>query len=220
VTPSLHAGSSRERGASTSYERAVGAFNAGKLEEALRLAAAAEEENPKKPDIPNLRGAILTGQKRYDEAAEQFNSALKLDPNFYQAKLNLAEIDLRRGKYAEAAQRYEEMQQLDPESEILQFKLILCDLLSGDIDAASARADVMKFPGNTPAYYFARAAVALKQGNKDRAQTYFENLKKYYAEEQRVYFLRSLKDLGLLDEHSSEATKPQNQQDKKSSDEN
>jgi predicted Zn-dependent protease len=97
-----HAGSAWQHSAYSPFESAVKAFNEGKLEEAERLADAAEKGNPKKPDIPNLRGAILTKQKRYSEAAEQFNAALARKPNFYQAKLNLAEVNLQQGKYAKA----------------------------------------------------------------------------------------------------------------------
>jgi tetratricopeptide (TPR) repeat protein len=213
-------GSARQRGADTSFDNAVQAFNAGKLQDAERLADAAEEANPKKPEIRNLRGAIFARQKRYDQAIEQFDAALAIDPNFYQAKLNLAEVNLYQGKYAEAAQRYEELQRLDPESELLEFKLILCAILSGDAVRASAMADIMKFPGKTPAYYYARAAIALKEGNKRRAQKYFADAKKYYLEEQCAYFARSLKDLDLIDPNSTEQAKSQRQPADKKTDEN
>jgi ferritin-like protein len=55
----------------------------------------------------------------------------------------------------------------------------------------------MKFPGKTPAYYYARAAIALKRGEKEVAQKYFENVKKYYSEEQCRYFAQSLKEIDL-----------------------
>ena len=55
--------------------------------------------------------------------------------------------------------------------------------------------DVMKFPGKTPAYYYARAAIALKRGQKETAQKYLENVKKYYSESQCAYFAQSLKEI-------------------------
>jgi tetratricopeptide (TPR) repeat protein len=204
-------GLARPRNTDSSFDSALKAFNAGKLEDAERLAGAAEEANPKRPDIRNLRGAIFAKQKRYDQAVEQFDAALAIDPNFHQAKLNLAEVNLYQGKYAEAAQHYEELQRLDPESELLQFKLILCALLSGDPVRASTMADIMKFPGKTPAYYYARAAIAFKRGNKENAQKYFGNVKKYYSEEQCAYFVRSLKDLDFIDPNSTEQAKSQGQ---------
>jgi tetratricopeptide (TPR) repeat protein len=209
-----YTGSARPRSDDTQFASAVRAFNAGQLEDAERLADAAEKVAPKKPDIPNLRGAILTKQKRYREAVEQFNAALALDPNFYQAKLNLAEVNLRQGKYAEARQLYEELQKLDPVSELLQFKLILCALLSGDVNRASTMVDAMKFPGVTPAYYYARAAIAFKGGNKEGAQKYFENVKKYYSEEQCAYFAHSLKELDLAGPKPAEPAKSQSSQER------
>jgi len=213
-------GPARQRGADASFDSAVQAFNAGRLGDAERLADAAGEANPKRPDIWNLRGAIFARQKRYDQAVEQFNAALAIDPNFYQAKLNLAEVNLYQGKYAEAAKHYEELRKLDPDSELLQFKLILCALLSGDATRAATMADIMNFPGKTPAYYYARAAIALKRGNKESAQKYFSNVKRYYSEEQCAYFARSLKDLDLIDPNSIDQAKSQGQPSIKKTDEN
>jgi tetratricopeptide (TPR) repeat protein len=209
-----HAGSARQSGDDAPFASAVKAFNSGKFEDAQRLADIAEKADPKKPDIPNLRGAIFARQKHYKEAEEQFDAALTLDPNFYQAKLNLAEVNLLQGKNAEAAQLYEDLRKLDPASELLEFKLVLCALLSGDSNRASTMVDVMKFPGVTPAYYYARAAIALKRGNKEEAQKYFENVKKYYQEEQCAYFAHSLKDLDLAGAKSSEPAKSPRSPDK------
>ena len=178
-------------------ERATSAFNQGRFEEAEKQVDAAARAGSKKPEIPNLRGAIFTRQKRYDEAAEQFNQALALDPKFYPAKLNLAEVKLLEGKYAEATQEYQALKEMDPGSELVDFKLVLCALLAGEQTKASGIVDLMKFPGKTPAYYYARAAIALKRGEKEAAQKYFENVKKYYSEEQCRYFAQSLKEIDL-----------------------
>jgi len=183
------------RSSSAALERATTAFNQGKFAEAEKQVDAAEKVDAKKPEIPNLRGAIFTKQKRYDEAAQQFNQALALDPKFYPAKLNLAEVNLLQGKYADAAQLYQELKQLDPGSELLEFKLALCALLAGEENRATAMVDVMKFPGKTPAYYYARAAIALKRGQKETAQKYLENVKKYYSDEECAYFAQSLKEI-------------------------
>src|SRR5208283_1709756 len=87
------------------------------------------------------------------------------------------------------------LKQLDPGSELLEFKLTLCALLAGEENRATAMVDVMKFPGKTPAYYYARAAIALKRGQKETAQKYLENVKKYYSDEQCAYFAQSLKEI-------------------------
>jgi tetratricopeptide (TPR) repeat protein len=196
-----------QRTASGALERAIRAFNQGRLEEAEKQVDAAARMEPKRPEILNLRGAILTRQKKYDEAVEEFERALAIDPKFYPAKLNLAEVKLLQGKYAEATQGYESLKTLDPESELVEFKLVLCALLNGEQSKASGMVDVMKFPGKTPAYYYARAAIALKRGETEAAQKYFENVKKYYSEEQCAYFAQSLKEIDLTSETPSQPAK-------------
>jgi tetratricopeptide (TPR) repeat protein len=186
-----------QRSTNAAIERATSAFNQGRLEEAERQIDAAARAGSKKPEIPNLRGAILTSEKRYDEAVEQFNQALALDPKFYVAKFNLAQVELLEGKYSEAAKEYEALKEVDPESELVDFKLVLCALMAGEESKASGIADLMKFPGKTPAYYYARAAIALRRGEKEAAQKYFENVKKYYSEEQCRYFAQALKEIDL-----------------------
>jgi hypothetical protein len=65
----------------------------------------------------------------------------------------------------------------------------------------------MKFPGKTPAYYYARAAIALKRGQKETAQKYLENVKKYYSDEQCAYFAQSLKEIDFT---AAKPTEPVN----------
>jgi tetratricopeptide (TPR) repeat protein len=200
------------RNGGAALERATVAFNQGKFAEAEKQVDAAERLDAKKPEIPNLRGAIFTKQKRYDEAAQQFNQALALDPKYYPAKLNLAEVNLLQGKYADAARLYEELKQLDPGSELLEFKLTLCALLAGEENKATAMVDVMKFPGKTPAYYYARAAIALERGQKETAQKYLENVKKYYSDDQCAYFAQSLKEIDFTAAKPPQPAKMSDQQ--------
>jgi tetratricopeptide (TPR) repeat protein len=184
-----------QRTYSAALERATTAFNQGKFPEAEKQVDAAEKAEPNKPEIPNLRGAIFAKQKRFGEASQQFNQALALDPKFYPARFNLAEVSLLQGKYPDAAREYQELKQVDPGSELLDFKLALCALLSGEDDRATAIVDLMKFPGKTPAYYYARAAIAMKRGQKEAAQKYLESVKKYYSDEQCAYFAQALKEV-------------------------
>jgi tetratricopeptide (TPR) repeat protein len=195
-----------QRTGRAALEKAIDAFNQGKIEQAERFVDAAARADLKRPEIPNLRGAIFIRQKRYEDAAEQFSQALALDPKFYPAKLNLAAAKLLERDYTGAIKEYEALKEVDPDSELVDFQLVLCTLLSGDPSKASGMADLMKFPGKTPAYYYARAAIALKKGEKAAAQKYFENAKKYYSEEQCRFFAQSLKEMDLT---SAAPTQPE-----------
>ncbi len=184
-----------QRTSDTTLERATSAFNKGRFEEAEKQAAAAEKAGSKKPEVANLLGAVYTRQKRYDEAVEQFNQALALDPKFFPARLNLAEARLLQGNYADAQKQYQALKEMDPESEVVDFKLVLCFLLESEDVKANATVDTMKFPGKTPAYYYARAAIELKRGGKEAADRYYVNAKKYYTDAQCDYFAQSLKEI-------------------------
>lgn len=200
-----------QRTYSAALERATTAFNQGKFAEAEKQVDAAEKAEPNKPEIANLRGAIFTKQKRFGEASQQFNQALALDPKFYPAKFNLAEVSLLQGRYPDATREYQELKQVDPGSELLDFKLALCALLSGEDARAMTIVDVMKFPGKTPAYYYARAAVAMKRGQKEAAQKYLESVKKYYSDEQCAYFAQALKEVDLTDMKAPQPNASQSQ---------
>ena len=199
-------GSSQQGKSNSALERALVAFKVGKYEEAQKQIDVAEKINPKQPEVNNLRGAIFTKQRAFDQAEEQYNAALALDQKYYPSKLNLAELDLLRGKYAEAKQRYEQLQKLDSDSELLQFKLALCAVMAGDSTNAFVIVNQMKFPGRTPAYYYSQAAIALKAGQKETAQKYFTNVKKYYSKQECAYFAQSLKDLDLTMQPAATST--------------
>jgi hypothetical protein len=71
------------------------------------------------------------------------------------------------------------------------------DVLDNRQSQAAQLINDMTFPGTTPAYYFARAAVLLKQLQEKQAQQYFTNARKYYDEQQCAYFMRFLQQNGL-----------------------
>jgi Flp pilus assembly protein TadD len=48
-----------QRKGSAALEKAIDAFNQGQIEQAEKLVEAAARADSKKPEIPNLRGAII-----------------------------------------------------------------------------------------------------------------------------------------------------------------
>jgi tetratricopeptide (TPR) repeat protein len=178
-------------------KKATQALGAGNLAEADKQADAAAKLQPASALTANLRGVIAVQKKHYEDAASRFTQAIAADENFYPAKLNLADLLLLQGKYADARARYQELQQIDPKSELLQFKIVVTDVLDDRQFQAVQLINDMTFPGTTPAYYFARAAVLLKQSQEKEAQQYFTNARKYYDEQQCRYFQRFLQQNGL-----------------------
>lgn len=191
-------GLAEPKGLEAAIERANRTLNQGKLDEAEKQVDAAQKLYPDKPEVWNLRGAIFLKQRRLDDAAEQFSKALQLDPKFYGAKFNLAQVFLLQNKFDDAQTRFQELQTVDPKSELLQFKIVLCTVLKGQADQASTLIDTMTFPGETPAYYYARAAALLKRSQQKEARQYLANARKYYPDAQCAFFDQELKQVGLL----------------------
>jgi tetratricopeptide (TPR) repeat protein len=186
-----------DKGYGAAIKKATQALKAGNLTEADKQADVAAKLEPASAQTANLRGVIAVQKKKYEDAAGRFTEAIAADEKFYPAKLNLADVFLLQGKYADARARYEELQQVDPKSELLQFKIVVTDVLDNRQSQAAQLINDMTFPGTTPAYYFARAAVLLKQSQEKQAQQYFTSARKYYDEQQCAYFMRFLQQNGL-----------------------
>jgi Tfp pilus assembly protein PilF len=178
-------------------KKATQALGAGNLAEADKQVDVAAKLEPASAQTANLRGVIAVQRKEYEDAASRFTEAIAADEKFYPAKLNLADVLLLQRKWADARTRYEELQRVDPKSELLQFKIVVADVLDDRQFQAIQLINDMTFPGTTPAYYFARAAVLLKQSQEKEAQQYLTNARKYYDEQQCAYYMRFLQQNGL-----------------------
>ena len=169
----------------------------GKVDDATRDAEQAEKLDPNNPETANLLGIVASKKKDYPEAISQFNRALTENPKFYTAKFNLVDVLLMKGDYDQARTMLADLSQIDPKSEIVQFKFALSYVLDGKTDDAMSFIDTMDFPGKTPAYYYARAAVWLKKGLIKDATQYSVNAHKYYTDGQCSYFVSMLREMGL-----------------------
>jgi tetratricopeptide (TPR) repeat protein len=73
-------------------ERAYEYEDTAELEKALRECNAAIEVDPSLSDAYNLRGIVLEELGREEEAVEAYRQAIRLDPEFYEAKDNLFQL--------------------------------------------------------------------------------------------------------------------------------
>ena len=169
----------------------------GKIDEAAADAQLAEKLDPTNPESANLLGIVASKKKDYAAAVSQFNRALTENPKFYTAKFNLVDVLLLQGDYQQARSILAGLSEIDPKSEVVQFKFALSFVLANETDQASAFIDEMEFPGKTPAYYYARAAVWLKKGLDKDASQYSVNAHKYYTDSQCKYFVSILQEMGL-----------------------
>jgi tetratricopeptide (TPR) repeat protein len=169
----------------------------GKIDEATKDAQQANKLDPDNPETANLLGIVASKKKDYPGAISQFNRAITENPKFYTAKFNMVDVLLMKGDYDQARSILSDLSQIDPKSEIVQFKFALSYVLANQTDEAMSFIDQMNFPGKTPAYYYARAAVWLKKGLTKDANQYSVNAHKYYTDGQCTYFVGVLREMGL-----------------------
>lgn len=171
-------------------------FDAKKYDLALQKLQTVEKSLPGDPFILNLLGAAYTKKKDYATAQGYFEQALSKQPDFFPAKFNLGELLFLQRRYAEALQYFGNMQQMDPRNELLQFKIFLCELQLGDKDAATAILKTIKYPSDTPAWYYAQAAWESKNGNNKKALEYVIGAKNIFGLKTAL-FDETFEDLGI-----------------------
>jgi tetratricopeptide (TPR) repeat protein len=166
------------RNAGDAYLRALAAaaeaYSERDFSKALDKLDIADQIAPNIPDTWNLRGAIYAEQHAFEKAEDAFETEGKLTPGDFWPPYNIAELLLMEKKYAQAAAAFQRLEVYAGHEELVQFKIIFADLLMGNMDAAKPVLDAMKFPCDTPAYYYAHAAWEFAHKN-EKDGTYFVN---------------------------------------------
>ncbi len=83
------------------------------FDKALAAAKALEKEYPDNPLVQNLKGGVYLGRKEAAPARASFEKALVLDPAYFPAVTNLAQLDLQEKKPEAARKRFEAILEKD-----------------------------------------------------------------------------------------------------------
>jgi tetratricopeptide (TPR) repeat protein len=151
------------------------------------------------PDDPlalNLLGAIQIRKKYYSAAHISFKKSLSIDPHFFPAKYNFAELLLLEKKYPDAKRHFELIEAEGARQELLQFKIVLCNLQMDDYENANRVYKSMRNPGESPARYYAKAALENKRGNTSNAREQIEAARKFFVGKTGL-FDESFKAVGI-----------------------
>ena len=158
----------------------------------------ADKIHPPSPVTLNTRGAIAIEQKNFEEGARLCQEALKLDPKFYPARFNLAEIQLVQGNYAEARKMFEKFVRDNSKDELARFRVFLTFLLEKNYDDARRAIDLIPFPGDTPAYYYANASWDFAHDRATEAHKWLGRADWTFGPEKSAMFADSLYELGWI----------------------
>lgn len=186
-----------EEAKNMAIERVLADYEAQKYDEALERLLALKDRHPSDPLILNLMGSVYTKKQNYQKAEKAFRQALDLEPGFFPAAFNLGELLFLQQKYPLARQYYQTMRATDHRHELLQFKVALCDILSGEAERAKKVMNAIKYPGDSPAWYYAHAALEHNQGNTAKAREYIRGAKFVYGPEKTALFDETFQTIGI-----------------------
>src|SRR5207248_6410743 len=187
------------------YNVAYRAFDAGKFPEALKQLDAIDARQPDLAASKNLRGVILMRQGNYDQAETALTEAARIDPKFWNARFNLAEIPFLKKDWVEARKRFEQLlstgqSDLAKEaSQLIQYKILLTYLMEGKSNMVDSILAKLELSPDTPAVDYVKAAVALQQKNEAEAKDWISAAEKNYSPQLNKLFVESLYEIGWME---------------------
>src|SRR5947209_8100047 len=192
------------------YNAAYKAFDSKKFSEALEQLDAIDARQPDLAASKNLRGVILMRQGNYDQAESALQEASRIDPKFWNARFNLAEIPFLKKDWPEARKRFEQLlssgeSDLAKEaSQLIQYKILLTYLLEGKGNMVDSILAKLELSPDTPAVDYVKAAVALQQKNEKEAKDWISAAEKNFSPQLNKLFAESLYEVGWLEKPAGE----------------
>jgi tetratricopeptide (TPR) repeat protein len=192
------------------YDKAFRAFDSSNFSEALKQLDAIDARQPDLAESQNLRGVIMMRQGIYDKAEAALNEALRIDPKFWNARFNLAEIPFLRKDWAQARERFQGLlssnaSELQGEAtQLIQYKILLTYLLEGKENMVDSILAKFELSPDTPAVHYANAAIALQQKNTKEARDWMAQAEKNFSPALNKLFAESLYEVGWLQKQAGQ----------------
>src|SRR5438477_4981563 len=160
------------------YDKAFRQFDTNNFPEALKQLDAIDARQPDLAESQNLRGVIFMREGIYDKAEAALQEALRIDPKFWNARFNLAEIPFLKKDWADARTRFQELltnnaAELQGEAtQLIQYKILLTYLFQGNDTMVDSILAKFELSPDTPAVHYANAAIALQHQNVPDAKNW------------------------------------------------
>jgi tetratricopeptide (TPR) repeat protein len=193
------------------YDKAFREFDANNFSEALKNLDAIDARQPDLAESQNLRGVILMREGIYDKAEGALHEALRIDPKFWNARFNLAEIPFLQKNWVEARKRFEELlssnvSELQGEAaQLIQYKILLTYLLEGKENMVDSILAKFELSPDTPAVHYGNAAIALQRKNAKEAKDWITAAEKNFSPQLNKLFAESLYEVGWLEKQAGQA---------------
>ncbi|CAN5600069.1 hypothetical protein BH20VER3_BH20VER3_18210 [soil metagenome] len=186
------------------YAAAAQELNAGHYHEALGKLDELEARQPDVAAAQNLRGVAWMRLREFRKAETALRKARELDPNFWEARFNLAEVPFLSGNWAEARRRFTALL-AEPNDrwqgatgDLMQFKILLTYLLEGQEKAGAPILEKLQAATESPAPYYAKAALALQRKERKEAMSWMKTAGQEFSPESNKLFTESFYEVGWL----------------------
>ena len=177
---------------------AMRGFTTRDFKTTLALVDKADQMYPATANTLNIRAAVAIEQGKYTDGRDYCMKSLNVDPAFFPALFNLAEIPFMQGKYAEARLAYEKLLEEDSSGDLIKFRLYLTYLLEKDDERAKAQLDKIPLLNDTPIYFFAFAAWEFAHGDEKKAQSYLNSAETVFPKAKLSNFSDVFYDIGWM----------------------
>src|SRR5712692_2018424 len=193
------------------YSKAFRDFEANNFPEALKELDEIDVRQPDLAESQNLRGVILMRQGIYDKAEAALHEAARIDPKFWNARFNLAEVPFLKKDWAEARSRFQQLlsgNESDLEgdaAQLIQYKILLTYLLEGKENMVDAILAKFELAPDTPAVQYANAAIALQHKNTKEAKDWMDAAGTKFSPQLNKLFAESLYEVGWVEKAAGQA---------------
>jgi tetratricopeptide (TPR) repeat protein len=195
----------------STYDKAFTAFDDARYDDALKALDAIDARQPDLAESLNLRGVVYMRQGKYDKAEAALRKALSIEPRFWNASFNLAEIPFLKKNWVEARNRFEtlvagESDGMQPEtSQLIQYKILLTFVLQGKEKTADWILNKFELTKDSPALYYSNAAIAFQQNNQKEAGEWMAAAAKQFSTPLNKLYAESFYEVGWMQKPAGES---------------
>ncbi|HYY13752.1 MAG TPA: tetratricopeptide repeat protein, partial [Chthoniobacterales bacterium] len=193
------------------YSKAFHEFDANNFEQALTELDEIDARQPDLAESQNLRGVIYMRQRLYEKAEAALFEAVRIDPKFWNARFNLAEIPFLKKDWAEARKRFQQLLSANASdlqgdaAQLIQYKILLTYLLEDKENIVDSILAKFELSPDTPAMHYANAAIALQRNNQNEAKDWIAKAEKDFSPQLNKLFAESLYEIGWLEKPAGQA---------------
>ena len=186
------------------YAAAAQELNAEHYREALQKLDAIDARQPDMAAAQHLRGVAWMRLGEYRKAETALRKAREIDPDFWEARFNLAEMPFLSQDWTEARRRFTALA-AEPNdhlqgatSDLIQFKILLTLLLEGKEQKAAPILAKIKASPEDPAFYYVQAALALRHKDRQEGKRWMATATKKFSPQVNKLYAESFYEVGWL----------------------